>query len=121
MFGTPWLSPVSFSPHFVEGRDMPRSVRSAHSRGPPMEDRRTCKPVRPSIARPHTMPLHFHVFLVTDGVEVRNVTTNKVEAETRLTFANQKTPGRFAVVETEATVSTLRQSRVARRSPSKHR
>ena len=57
MFGT-YVSPlIEKYPRYARAGIMPGGVRrTARSRGPPMEDRRTCKPVRPSIARPHIMP-----------------------------------------------------------------
>lgn len=64
---------------------------------------------------------HFPVFIVTDGVEIRNITTNETEAKTRAAYANQKPGSAFRVEPATAALLAPTRSAAAPRSPSMRR
>lgn len=50
----------------------------------------------------------FTVYVVTDGIRIRNVETDRVAAETRARFATEHGEGWFTVTECPATLETQR-------------
>lgn len=94
---------------------------AGRERGPPI-DRRLVR-LRPLCIPPALRPaMNITLYVIANNDTIRNVTTNKTEAETRLQYANQK-GGDYQIIETQChlDLAELLQSRATLPLPSKRR